>query len=264
MGLQFCSLASGSSGNSYIVKTEETLLVVDAGISCRKIINGIEAIGCTMEEADGVLLTHEHIDHVKSVGTVCKKLSNARFYASAGTFIDIEEKIPEERRTVITAGSAFTIGDIEVKPFHLSHDAKETTGYAFHCEGKSIAIVTDTGVVTEEIHDHVASADILVLEANHDVEMLRFGRYPYMVQQRILGEFGHLSNDLAAEELKRIFREDGKYRQVFLAHLSKENNFPELALQTIKNALDEENLMIGRDLGLEILPRDTQSALYVL
>ena len=267
MGLSFCSLSSGSSGNCYVVKTENTTLLIDAGISGKRIFDGLSALGIEDNTIKGVLITHEHIDHVKSVKLVSKKKAHVNIYASEGTWDTISDCVALEKQRTVFAGKAFTVGDITVKPFAISHDAAEPIGYSIYAQGGSISIVTDTGVVTEEIHNEIKKADILVLEANHDVHTLQFCRYPYNVKRRILGEFGHLSNDAAAEELCRIYTEPGcetKHRQVILAHLSKENNFPEMAYQTVRNTLEDSRIYIGRDLSLHIIERDKISPVFTI
>lgn len=271
MSLQFCSLSSGSSGNCYIVKSESTALIVDAGISGKRIFEGIAALGIDDENLKGLLVTHEHIDHVKSVRIVSKKKPQLNVYASAGTWEAIADNVAVEQRKNVYAGDAFEIGDITVKPFRLSHDAAEPIGYTFSKDGKKISIVTDTGVVTDEIHGEIKDSDILVLEANHDVHTLQFCRYPYSVKRRIIGEFGHLSNETAAEELCRMCCErnaceagERKFMQVILAHLSKENNFPEMAYQTVKNVLEENEIYIGEMLSVDIIERDKISPIFTI
>ena len=264
MSLSFCSLSSGSSGNCYIIKSERTALLVDAGISGKKILEGLAALGTAPEEIMGILVTHEHIDHVKSVKVLTKKLPYVNVYASRGTWECINDKVDIEKQRVVFAGREFVLGDITVRPFALSHDAVEPVGYAFEQGGKQISIVTDTGIVTEEIHSVIKCADLLVIEANHDVHTIQFCNYPYTVKRRIMGNFGHLSNDAAAEEICRICNEDDKYREVVLAHLSKETNFPEMAYQTIKNSIEEKNIYIGRNIELDIIVRDSISPVFTL
>ena len=269
MRLSFCSFSSGSSVNCYFIKTETTALLVDAGISGRKILKGLSQVGVLPEEVNGILMTHEHSDHVKSIRVLSKKLAAADFFASGGTWEQVmnqipEAQIPEVRRKTAAAGETFLIGDIRVTPFRLSHDAAEPIGYSFEAGGRGISIVTDTGCITEEIHQAVRFSDLLVLEANHDIQMLEFCRYPYSVKRRILGYFGHLSNEAAAEEICRICTETGGYREILLAHLSRENNFPEMAYQTVRNLLEERGLRIGRHLELHVIGREELSPVFLL
>ena len=270
MSFSFCSLSSGSSGNCYVVKTEETALLIDAGISGKRIFEGLSALGIESSKLKGLLVTHEHIDHVKSVRIVAKKMPDLKVYGSDETLSEISECVCDERKACVSQGIEFTIGDITIKPFALSHDARQPLGYSLSHGEKKICIVTDTGIISQEIHNEIRKADILVIEANHDVHTLQFCRYPYPVKRRIMGDFGHLSNDAAAEELSRICleaREDDSipgYRHVILAHLSKETNFPEMAYQTVRNALEENSIYVGRELSIDIIERDIISPVFTL
>lgn len=263
MAFNFCSFSSGSSGNCYLIRTNSTALLVDVGISGKKILAGLNATETPEEQVKGVLVTHEHIDHVKSLRVISKKLPEAKTYANVGTWTQIEEKVPEEQRKVFITGESFSIGDIRVKPFKISHDAVEPVGFSFFSEGKQISIVTDTGYITEEIFDEMKQADILALEANHDENMLKVGRYPWNVKQRILGKTGHLSNVAAGNCLCRLLDECcSKPRRVLLAHLSRENNFPEMAYQTIKNVLEESEYYLGKQLQINTMMKDEISTIY--
>ena len=264
MALTFCSFSSGSSGNCYLVKSGETALLVDAGISGRRIIESLRESGTDPCDLDAVLITHEHSDHVRSLKTITKKLPGICAYANGGTWQSIGILVEDARRAVFETGKEFFINDVRIRPFPLSHDAAEPVGFSFYAEGKQISILTDTGCIEKEILDEIIEADLLVLEANHDVEMLRVGRYPWFLKQRILGEKGHLSNVDAADAICKILSEKEKYRHVLLAHLSRENNFPEMAYQTIKNLLEEKNYYIDTNICLNIIARDEMSALYTV
>ncbi|MHC1723421.1 MAG: MBL fold metallo-hydrolase [Aminipila sp.] len=263
MAFSFCSFSSGSSGNCYLVRSDSTALLVDVGISGKKIIEGLSATETPEEQVKGVLVTHEHIDHVKSLRVISKKLPVAKTYANAGTWTQIEGNVPETQREIFITGEIFSIGDIQIKPFHISHDAVEPVGFSFYAEGKQISIVTDTGYITEEIFTEMKQADILALEANHDENMLKVGRYPWNVKQRILGNKGHLSNVAAGKCLCRLLDECcSKPRRILLAHLSRENNFPEMAYQTIKNVLEESEYYLGKQLQLNTMMKDEISMIY--
>lgn len=263
MRFSICSFSSGSSGNCYLIRSNETALLVDAGISGKKILEGLAATETPKELVKGVLVTHEHIDHVKSLRILSKKLPGAKTYANGGTWEKIAENVPEGQRQVFTTGTPFVIGDIEIKPFHISHDAVEPVGFSFFSEGKQISIVTDTGYITEEIFCEMKQADILALEANHDENMLKVGRYPWNVKQRILGDKGHLSNVAAGNCLCRLMEECCvKPRRILLSHLSKENNFPEMAYQTIKNLLEESEFYLGKQLQVTTMAKDELSIVY--
>lgn len=263
MELVICSLASGSSGNSYIVRSAETALLVDAGISNKQICAGLEKLGLGAGDLSGVFITHEHSDHIKGVKTLMKKCG-APVFTTALT----ARALPAdpERIREISPGDVFSAGDIEVSCFSVSHDAADPVGYSFRCGESVITVVTDTGVITDDIMRFMKRADILVLEANHDESMLRMGRYPWYLKQRILSERGHLSNESAALALVQLLeaeRGGQKKRIVLLAHLSRENNFPEMALATMENVLQEHGFTAGRDALIEVLARDRMSAMYI-
>lgn len=264
MALKFCSFASGSSGNCYLIKSDSTALLVDVGITGKRVLGGIEEKGLSPDEIDGIMLTHEHIDHVRSLRMISKKTGNAKVYGSKGTLQAVSDKVAEEKVCPLTPGEPQYIGDILVKPFHLSHDAAEPMGYSFEQDGRILTIVTDTGYVSEEIFDHVAEADFLVLEANHEVNILKMGAYPYSLKRRILGDEGHLSNETAGKCLCQMLKNrkqegekaDADMPSVVLAHLSNENNTPGQAYLTIRNILFEEDFYIDKDLKLDIARRD--------
>jgi len=268
MNLAICSLASGSSGNCYLVRSEKTSILVDAGISARQILTKLGETGLSPDCLDGVLLTHEHSDHIQGLKTLNKKY-NLRIYANLRTLQNAEVDSSAESTTVIETGSCFEIGDITVTSFPVSHDAGEPVGYFFVKDGCKISVVTDTGIVTEGARRAIDGADILVLESNHDENVLRLGHYPWFLKQRILGDKGHLSNEAASEALSQILlkeKEEGRFRRrtVLLAHLSKENNFPEMALITMKNILEQSGFVINREVIVEVLPRSESSKCYYI
>ena len=269
MELAICSFASGSSGNCFLIKTEETAVLVDAGISGRQVESGLASLGLTAADLRAVLVTHEHSDHIRGLKVISSR-SCAPVFASEGTFkgIDFAEELGS--KAVFCPGEVFTVGDIRIESFATSHDAAEPSGFCFTAGSKKIAIVTDTGTVTEDCYSRVKDADILVLESNHDESVLRMGRYPWFLKQRILSDEGHLSNEAAAKTLLRILQEEQasgrpqKNRLVLLAHLSKENNFPEMALQTMSNILGMGGFSAGGRLRIAVLSRTERSPLYTL
>lgn len=259
--MEFCSLASGSTGNCYLVKSKEAALLIDVGISGRKIAEGLCEKGLSPEEISAILLTHEHIDHVKSLRMLAGR-TGGQVYASGGTLEAVADKIKADQRLRASCGESFTVGDMEIKPFNLSHDAAEPFGYSVLCGGRKLTVVTDTGCISEEIFAELADADLLVLEANHEVNILKMGAYPYALKRRILGDTGHLSNEAAGECLCRMLRERGREQgapKVALAHLSKDNNTPGQAYLTIRNILNEEDFYFDKDLVLTVLERDKAS-----
>ena len=264
MALRFCSFASGSSGNCCLIKSEETAILIDAGISGKKILAGLEETDTPREMVRAILVTHEHSDHVLSLPVLTKRIPEAQVYANEATWDQIERPVPEERRELFETGEEFQIGDLTIRPFPVSHDAAEPVGFSIFSGGRQISICTDSGYISEEIYEEISSADLLLLEANHEKEMLLFGKYPYPLKQRILGDEGHLSNLTCGECLCRIIRENPKRRQVLLGHLSHENNTPEVAMQAIINTLEEERIFTGDDLQIEVAMRDQISDIYEL
>jgi phosphoribosyl 1,2-cyclic phosphodiesterase len=275
MTLSVCAFSSGSSGNCYLVRTDNAAVLIDAGISASKILTQLERAETVREEVAGLFLTHEHIDHVRGVRVLMKKLPQAELLGSGGTLDAVARaeglagtafaaEVPATRRRTIQPEEPIPIGDMTVRAFRTLHDAAEPYGYSISAGGKEVAIVTDTGAVTDEILEGVATADVLVLESNHDTKMLREGSYPWYLKQRILSERGHLSNAQAAEALTRLYSLRGHKRVVLLAHLSDQNNTPALAERTVITLLAEAGLYTGESLYLGVLLRDTPSLIYRL
>ena len=255
--INIVSVGSSSSGNSYIVMTEGRTVIIDAGLTAKRILGALDSLGKDPADVDAVLITHEHVDHVKSV---------TFFYASRGTVesSDCFSHVPSERIILVSAGEIVRIDnddDIEIGAFPLSHDAAEPLGFTITSGGEKLAIVTDTGIVTEEIYSAVSDAGYLVFEANHDVDMLMFGEYPYPVKVRIKGEKGHLSNDYAGDVLASILadrkaRSEADPLRIMLAHLSFHNNAPLFARQTVEDALGAAGFRRGADYTLEVAAKE--------
>ena len=257
--IEIVSVGSSSSGNSYIIMTESRTILIDAGLPAKRIIGALEQLGTDPADVDAVLITHEHIDHVKSVRAISRKCCNAFFYASRGT-VESTECFCH----VLSAGEIVRLDnddDMEIGAFPLSHDAAEPLGFTITSGGEKLAIVTDTGIVSDEIYTAISDAGMLVFEANHDLDMLMFGDYPYTVKVRIKGEKGHLSNDYAGEVLASILS-DRKASQasgplrIMLAHLSFHNNAPLFARQTVEEALSAAGFHRGEDYTLEVAARE--------
>ena len=266
MNLAICSFASGSSGNCFLIRTERTALLVDAGISGKQVSEGLAALELSPSDISAVLITHEHSDHIRGLKPV-SRATGAPVYLSRGSF----EGIPFARELqdvrLFVPGDSFSVGDILVESFPTSHDAADPSGFSFSAGGRRVSVITDTGVMTGECFETVWDSDLFVLESNHDVSMLRIGRYPWFLKQRILSDMGHLSNEDAANALVEMLKkaEDtgrSKKRMVLLAHLSKENNFPQMALATMENILTAGGC---RDaVRVEVLSRTERSPLYIL
>ena len=252
--MEFYTLASSSAGNAALVCHENTHILIDAGISCRRITQSLAALSLTLDDLDGILITHEHIDHVRALGTLQKKHA-VPLYASFGTAAALDYPAPYLH--AFAADETFTIKDLQIRSFRTSHDAKESVGYRIESSDGSLAVLTDTGFITDDAHDAALGADMLLLESNHDVIMLKNGSYPYYLKQRILSEYGHLSNDAAAEFAIECVRAGTS--DILLAHLSDENNSPELAEYTVGRALQSSGLSVR----LATAPRDTISEVHV-
>ncbi|MBQ9273090.1 MAG: MBL fold metallo-hydrolase [Mogibacterium sp.] len=262
MSIEVVSIGSSSSGNSYIVMAGERTILLDVGLPAKKITGALEHLGIDPADVDAVLITHEHTDHVKSVRAVSRKCCNAVFYASRGTVAHTANfsYVPEERLSLVSSGDRICDGDITIGVFSLSHDAAEPVGFTIEYGDEKMAVVTDTGVITDEIFDAVCDAGILVFESNHDVDMLMFGEYPYPLKMRIKGDFGHLSNEYAGSVLARILAgrggKGGAPLRIMLAHLSFHNNIPLFARQTVEDTLGAAGFRSGTDYVLDVAARE--------
>lgn len=269
MELELRSFASGSSGNCYLIKSENTSLILDAGLSSKRICEGLAACGTDPKDVGAILITHEHSDHIKGLQVFAKKAAAAKMLMSVGTGCVLARKsgLPAPERMInIAGGETFLIGDIYVTAIRLSHDADEPLGYTFEKNGRKIAVITDTGYITEEIYDNIKDSDLLVLEANHERNILLMGKYPYPLKHRILSDIGHLSNEAAGLAILRVLRDPAKKPdlQVLLAHLSQENNTPSQAMITIKNILEEEGFIEGSHYRMEVAPREVAGRPFIL
>lgn len=265
MSLQFCSISSGSKGNCYLVKADDTILLIDAGISGKKIFEGLLAAGVRPEEVNGVLVTHEHSDHIKGIKMVCKKSEKAHIYANTATWEQFADEKFADRHRMFISDEKFQIRDIEITPFSIHHDAVEPVGYSIVYKGRKLSVVTDTGHISKEIFEEIKDANLLVLESNHEVNVLKMCKYPYQTKMRILGDHGHLSNVAAAECISDILKQScDECKTVLLAHLSKENNTPGMAKLAIKNTLEENGLLSGEKITLDVITQDKQSPIYTV
>lgn len=237
---QFCSLYSGSTGNSSIVQSNKTKILVDVGESAKKIAEALASINVNPFSIDAILITHEHSDHVKGLAVFSKKY-NVPVYANIETWNAMQkykEKLNEENTKTFTFNK-FKIGDIEVNPFPIPHDAANPCGFNLFHDNKKMSIATDIGHMSKEIITNLSDSSFLLLEANYEPEILKCSSYPYMLKERIKGPNGHLSNSDAGKTISYLV--DHGLNQVMLGHLSKENNFPELAYKTVVEELIEHN-----------------------
>ena len=235
--LNFCSLYSGSSGNCLFVETEQTKILVDAGVSLKKIEQALESINTTASNLDAVIVTHEHVDHIQSVGNISKKF-DIPVFATSQTFDAMPkqtEKISDKNKKSIFIDEKFSIGDIQILPFSIPHDAANPCGYTLFSDNKKISIATDIGHMNNDILKHIDGSEFILLEANYDIEVLKYTKYPYKLKNRIAGPTGHLSNKVAGQTINYLIKSGLK--NAILGHLSKESNFPELAYQTVVDEL---------------------------
>ncbi len=254
--LSICSLRSGSTGNAIVVTDGKTNILVDCGISGRLAECCLKEIGIMPDEVAALLVTHEHIDHIKGAGIFSRK-HNTPIYANAETWRAMNGhvgKIKEENIRVINTGEPFIIEDIKVGSFATSHDAAESVGYVFENAENKVSIATDLGEISNKIFEAVSGSSVILLEANYDLNMLEIGPYPYELKRRIKGKNGHLCNDVAGEFAAELVKAGVK--EIVLGHLSQENNHPKLAYQTVKNALEEHGLLLDRDVRLHVAMRD--------
>lgn len=260
--MRLCSIASGSSGNCIYVGSDSTHLLVDTGISKKRIEESLDELKVKGEELNGILITHEHSDHIQGLGVFCRKYE-VPIYATKGTIAGICAcktlgKMPEGLFREIARDDVFYIGDLKVKSFAISHDANEPTGFRIERDKKAVAIATDLGIYDDYIVENLRGLDAVVLEANHDVHMVEVGPYPYPLKRRVLGEYGHLSNEQSGRLLCNILHDNMKH--IVLGHLSQENNFPELAYETVKLEVTMGNTPFeGKDIPLMVADRDKMS-----
>lgn len=238
---QFCSLYSGSSGNCSFVQTNTTKILIDAGMSSKKIGEALDEIHVDPLSVDAILVTHEHSDHVKGLGIFSKKF-HIPVYANLETWNAMpkqKEKIEENLINTFTF-QKFNIGDVQINPFSIPHDAANPCGFNLYHENKKMSIATDIGHMNREIIDHLTDSSFLLLEANYEPEILKCSSYPYLLKERIQGPHGHLSNSDAGKTISYLANHG--LNKVMLGHLSKENNFPELAYKTVVEELIEHHV----------------------
>lgn len=258
--MRFMTIASGSSGNCIYTGSDTTHILIDAGISGKKTEAGLNGIGVKPGELDAIFITHEHSDHIGGLGVLARKYG-IPIYASAGTIEGIKQcsqigEIDKALLKSIKADEQVIIKDIIVNPMRISHDANEPLAMRIYNEGKRAAIITDLGCYDEYTRGCLFGMDILLCEANHDVRMLETGPYPYPLKRRILGDRGHLSNEAGGRLISSLLCDNTKY--IILGHLSKENNMPEIAYETVKFMIDTDggNNYRGTDFPISVARRD--------
>ena len=261
--MEVCTLASGSSGNSLLICCGSTYVLLDAGISARRITSALKALGADPTRLSAVLVTHEHTDHVSGLATLTKQLG-VPVYATAPTLDRLERKVPAlaQLGRALEAGTGFQLGELWVESFSTPHDAAGSVGYAVTGGGARMALATDLGHLTPQVWDAARGADLLVCETNHDEDWVRSGPYPYALKQRILGDFGHLSNEAGAELAGRAAL--AGTRTILLAPLSSENNTPARAREVVSRRLSALGVRPEEDITLAVAPRSECGALYRL
>ena len=261
---KFVTLSSGSSGNCSFIEHKGVKILVDAGFSGKKIEGLLEKVGEKASDLDAIFLTHEHNDHVQGAGVLSKRF-NIPIYANAGTWQGFSQKakrLKEENIKIFKTNEFLNFKSMDILPIAIHHDAQEPCGYVFYLGNKKITILSDTGLVDEKMAYEIKGSDIYYMEANHDLEALKIGPYPYNLKLRVMGNMGHLSNDQSAEALADALV--GKEEYVFLSHLSDTNNTPELSRLTVDNYWTKMGLDTNKDIKLEVCERYEPSKIVEL
>ena len=261
--MEVCTLASGSSGNCLLVRSENRTILLDAGISARRITNSLKELDIAVTELDAVLITHAHSDHISGLAVLMKKL-RVPIYASPRCTCELTEKIPSVADLLcsVEPGSAVEIGDMVCRCYSIPHDAPGSMGWSVEAQGCKMALATDLGHVTPQVLEGIAGCDLLVAECNHDEDWVRTGPYPRYLQDRILGKFGHLSNEAGAQLIRQAVKMGT--RTVLLAHLSSDNNTPSRARAVVEQCLRGAGIDPQRDVELAVAPRSERGHLYRL
>lgn len=255
----FCPLYSGSSGNSVYVSSGNSSILIDAGLPGKHIEKALQSINKNPNEIDGIFVTHEHIDHIKGVGVLSRRY-DIPIYANELTWKSMFKnigKIKEENIKIIYKKQGITIKDMDIFNYSISHDAIDPVGYSIYSGEKKVCIATDLGYFSKEVKENTKNADVVLLESNHDVEMLKFGSYPYSLKKRILSNLGHLSNDDCGKAVVSMTQNNCK--NIILGHLSKTNNYPDLAYETVVSVLRDNNIKLNKDINISMAKRNMPS-----
>ena len=259
--MRVVTLASGSSGNAIYIGSDHTHILVDAGISNKKIEERLNEIGVDMRDLSGICVTHEHLDHIRGLSVLAKKYQ-IPIYSTEGTIQVIKAmgKMREDTEWInVKKDQTFMLGDLCICPFSIAHDAVDPVAYRVSCQDKHVAVATDLGYFDEYTVKNLQGLDVAIIESNHDVRMLECGRYPYSIKRRILGNRGHLSNENGGKLINQILHSGMKH--IFLGHLSKENNLPEIAFATVQEEINVgEGPYRGSDFPIEVAKRDAISS----
>ena len=265
MDITFFSLGSGSCGNCYYLSTGTDAIIIDCGVGIRRFKKNLSEYGMKIGHIRGLLITHDHSDHIKSAGKISKEYK-IPVYATQKVHLGMDTnwqnsvKVPKENRREITFCEKFEIGPFSVTPFPIPHDASENTGYRIDVDGRTFTVMTDVGEATQDVRQHIAQSSHLVFESNYDDDMLQQGRYPEMLKTRIASGHGHLSNYKAAHALAENMSE--KLKRIWLCHLSEENNRPELALEATLAAIGDAGKTASAEVMVEVLRRKIPTGPY--
>lgn len=243
MSVEICVLGSGSGGNCTYIGTSQARILVDAGFSMKETNRRLASVGLSLEGLDAIIVSHEHADHIHGVEILGKNLKVPVYMAPAAVDA-MKLKSNVCRFEPMRAEGCFNVGDIEIHPFSIPHDSVEPFAFRFVAEGIVTCVVTDLGYITELVKQRVAGSHCLIFEANHDLEMLKVGPYPWFVKQRVMSRHGHLSNDATAQFFAEDF--DGSAEHVFLAHISQKNNHPEIVRMSMVSAFERRGLAVGK------------------
>ena len=250
MAFHFSVLASGSTGNATFVETENHSFLVDAGFSGKQMEALFQQIDRDIKNLSGIFVTHEHSDHIKGVGIIARKYK-LPIYANEKTWKAMDKSIgdiPTEQKFIFGMETVKSFGSLDIESFGVSHDAAEPMFYIFHHEGKKLVLITDTGYVSERMKGTISNADAYLFESNHDVSMLRMGRYPWNIKRRILSDVGHVSNEDAALAMSDVIGDHTK--RIYLAHLSLDNNMKDLARMAVTQTLESKGMVVGEQFSL--------------
>ena len=261
--LAICPLISGSKGNSHLITNGKTNILVDCGISAKLLSEKLSLYGKSPADLDGFLISHEHTDHTKGAGIICRKFG-VPIYATRGTWQAMYKNIKpvgDEFIHIIAPEQDFLLGDILISPFTISHDAKDPVGYTFSFEKKKISVATDTGIADDRLISALSGSDVALIEANHDKNMLIMGSYTQSLKHRIISDRGHLSNDAAGTLSLKLIKSGTK--TILIGHLSEENNYPELAYLTVKNIIEEGGFKEGKDVTLSVVTKTSSTQTYL-
>lgn len=262
MTIKFCSLSSGSSGNCQYIESDNTRILIDAGFSGKRVEGLLSSIDVSPNAIDAILVTHEHIDHTLGVGVLSRRY-DIPIYANSNTWVGMEtiiKSIKEKNTKVFNSNSVFDIKDLSIYPVDVCHDALEPVGYIIYYKNIKLSIITDTGRISDKIRNEIKNSDLYFMESNHDERMLREGNYPWPLKKRIMSTHGHLSNDDAGEILGDVL--SGNKEVVILAHLSQDNNLPQLAYNTVKECIISQGIDPSQDISLNLSHRDRVSEIF--